>query len=268
MENNLKILSDIELEYAEQDTRGQYRAKLNWKTLFREVSKESYNKKIEEINSFFEDANIVIEKETMLPYKILEDKYLDIYLDFTLNKIFTGREEYFVSSKYLESPIWKAKYTSKSYELTKDEFDKISLSDNEKLKIQFLGNLINIDNFNFTQNGYFKEIVNAYKILLDKLEPTKISVTSGWNMIVEDGTHRIISLVELIKDWKNLSKYSLDILKGKIKIFIKNTPIIESKMLNWDFKFDDLEVLNYSEIDEKPSDDRVNKIIEGYGKLV
>jgi len=29
MINNLQILDEIELEYAEQDTRGQYRAKLD-----------------------------------------------------------------------------------------------------------------------------------------------------------------------------------------------------------------------------------------------
>jgi len=267
MTNNLKILEEIELEYAEQDTRWKYRAKLDWKILFREQDQESYNEKIKEIKSFFEGKNIVIEKETNLPYKIKEDKYLDIFIDITLNKIFTGKNEYFISSKYLESPIWKAKYTSKSYELTDEEFNKIRLSDNETFKIQFLENLANIENFSFTQDGYFKELVYAYKILIDKLVPTKIQVTNDDTMLVEDWTHRIIALSELIKEWNILTWYSLDILKEKIKVFIKNTPILESKILKWDFKFSDLEVLNYSEIDDEPSDN-IREVIDGHLELI
>lgn len=261
MENNLKILDNIKLEFAEQDTRGQYRAILNWKILFREVDEESYNEKIKEINSFFENSNVVIEKETWLPYKIKQDKNLEIFIDFILNKIFTKKEEYFISSKYLESPIWKAKYTSKSYELTKNEFEKINLTKNEQFKITFLEKLINIDNFNFTQDGYFKELVYAYKILLDKIEFEKLQVTNDDIMVVEDWTHKIIALVELLKEAKTLSNYSLNTLKNKIKYFLINIVIIESKMLEWHFKFTDMEVLNYSDIDEVPSD-RINNIIK------
>jgi len=268
MNNNLAILNDIELEFAEQDTRGQYRAKLNWKILFREVDEEWYNKRVKEINSFFENKNIVIEKETWLPYKINENKNLNIYIDFILNKIFTGKEEYLISSKYLESPIGKAKYTSWSYKLNKEDFEKINLTENEQLKINFLEKLTDIENFDFTQDVYFEELVYAYKILLDQIDFEKIQVTNDDSMIVEDGTHKTIALVELLKEWKTMNYYSLNNLKNKIKSFLINTKIIESKMLEWHFKFSDMKILDYSEIDELPSNDRVKNIIEWHKGLM
>jgi len=268
MKNNLQILEEIELEFAEQDTRWKYRGKLKWKILFREQSQESYNNRVKEINSFFENGNIVIEKETWLPYKIKSDNNLSIYIDFTLNKIFTWKEEYLINSKYLESPIWKAKYTSQSYTLDFDEFNKITLSENEQLKIHFLEKLKNIDNFDFTQDWYFKELVYAYKILLNKLEANKIIISNTETIIVEDWTHRVIALVELLKEWKNLSNYSLENLKDKIKTFLTNSIIIESKMLEWHFKFNNMEVLNYAEVDEKTDNIEVKNIIEGHKDLI
>lgn len=268
MENNLEILNSIELEFAEQDTRWQYRGKLNWKILFREVDEISYNERIQKINSFFEKQNIVIEKETWLPYIIKENNNLDIFIDFTLNKIFTWKEEYYINSKYLESLIWKAKYTSKSYELTKENFEKINLTENEELKIKFLEKLINIDNFIFTQDWYFKEVIYVYDILLDKIEFEKIQITIDDIMIVEDGTHRIISLVNLLEKWKTLSDYSLNELKNKIKTFLINNTIVESKILEGHFKFKDMGVLDYNEIDEEPKNERVRNIIEGHRNLI
>jgi len=264
MSNNLKILNKIKCEFAEQDTRWQFRAELDWKILFREKSQEDYNEKIKEINNFFSNWNIVIEKETNLPYKIIWEKNFEIIIDYTLNEIFTWKKDYFINSKYLESPIWKAKYTEKSYELTKEEFERIEITDNEKFKIFFLQKLNNISNFSFTQDWYFKEIVNAYKILLWKIEIEKIQITNSKLIAVEEWTHRIIALNKLISEWKKLSYYSLWNLKTQIKNFLIKTTIEESKILEWHFSFDDMKVLNYNEIDEKPTNKRMISVIEWY----
>ncbi|MDQ7009913.1 MAG: hypothetical protein Q9M94_06485 [Candidatus Gracilibacteria bacterium] len=268
MNNNLNILNNIKCEFAEQDTRGQFRGDLGGKILFREESQENFDKKINEINTFFSEGNIVIEKETSLPYKILKEKYCEVIIDFTLNNIFTGKKEYFINSKYLESPIGNAKYTAKSYELSKEEFEKINLSDNEKLKIHFLEKLNDISNFSFNQDGYFNEIVNAYRILLGKIEIEKIQITNSDKIAVEDGTHRIIALNQLIYDGKKLSDYGLSNLKNQIKDFLVKATIEESKIMEGHFNFKEMEILNYNEIDEQPTNKRMLSIIKGYKELI
>ena len=264
MKNNIKILDNIELEFAKQDTRWQFRAKLSWKILFREINQKEYDKKIKQINNFFNSGNCVIENETNLPYKVIENKKLEIHIDFILNKIFTGKKQYFINSKYLQSPIKKAKYTPKSYELSKSEFEQIKLNNNEQLKINFLENLENISNFLFTQDWYFLEIVLAYKILLSKITNNKIQITKTKKIIIEDWSHRIIALVQLIKEWKKMSPYNLYNLKDKIKQFLVDTVIIESKLLKWHFIFEQMQILNYNKIDEQPNEKRMREIINNY----
>ena len=261
MTNNLEILNKIELEFAEQDTRWQFRWILNWKTLFREASQQDFDNKIKSINDFFSGWNIVIEKETSLPYKISKNKNFQIFIDFTINKILTWKNEYFINSKYLESPIWKAKYTAKSYELTSQEFEKMTLTENEKLKIIFLEKLEDISNFYFIQNWYSDKLVNAYKILISEVNKNEIQITNSEKIIIGEWTHRVIALTQLLQEWKSLTPYSLDKLKNKIKTFLIDAIIIESKTLSWDISFEDMKVLDFSEVEMKV-DQRIRNVVE------
>lgn len=262
MSNNIEILSNIELEFAEQDTRWQFRAKLDWKTLFRAVTEEEYNEKIIEITEYFSNWSVVIENETWLPYKIKDNKNFEIIIDFYLNKIFTSKEEFFINSSYLESPIWKAKYTSKSYILSEENFKKLEISENEKLKINLLQKLDNISNFTFTTDWYFQELIYAYKILLNEEYSNNIQINNSESITVENWKHKILALIELINEWKKMWNYSLNNLKEKIKLFLINNNILKSEISKWDFIFENMNILKYPEIKEEPKNEKIRDIIK------
>lgn len=268
--NNKNIDLNIVLEFAEKDFRWNFRGILNNKIIFREKTKENFDARLKEIKNFFSNWDIVTEETTWLPFKIDKNKYLEFSLYTILQ--WWDKEEYFINSNYLESPLSKAKYVSSNYKISKEKTKQIinNLEKKDKEKYNFLYILFNQkDKINFTQDTYFKELLEAYNATKSWFEDSIIKITNlsnlKWNeFIVEDWTHRILALLNFIKEYKETTSYfkKWDLERLIIELFSTKIKLVESKMKTWwYFTIDQLSTINIKEIDETPSNSKILKYL-------
>lgn len=263
---NIKINLDCDFS----NKKWSFRWILNNKILFRTDSKEEFNKKMKEIETFFSESGLLQEEHTKLPFKIRKDKILKTLLFSVLQG--EDKINFEVKADCLTSPLSKARFVSSYYLLPKKIKNKLilSLDSKERNIYNFLYILFNKSNIlKVNKPWFFKEILEAYAATKKWFEDSKIKITNldnikAPNYLLEDWTHRVLALLKILEDYKTsdsyFTKYNLETV---ILNLFSNLILEESKMIynNSYYSVKDLKPLNIKELDETPKNLHISKYL-------
>lgn len=235
--------NSLEIIINENDLRWAYQLKQNWKTLFKfKTEEEAISLKediIKELLKSIEDWEYIAIIKQWNTFYWLEDNV------FTLIKL-ENQEEIYINNNLFKDDKVIEKYYMDLF--LKEEIINLL---KEKYKNDFIY-LLYKKQIKFSQDSYFKEIFEAYKIILKEELKHWIYLNNPiinfweieaceyeWKLCIQDWTHRVLALLDIL--WEE------EILRLLTKIKFKQ--VDKNFWSICKFNKEDLKVENFKNID-------------------